>query len=158
MDLFPETLGKPPAPIEYTSATMRNKWDQSRLIVRLIPSWDAQAGLWSVGWFCLIDKALDEHLPLKVTPPNYPWYRPATFPQGRSLDVAQGIAARAVKIVMEQMVEHVGEDILPELRRLQHQIERDAQRWFGAPLILFESPPCALFHTDTRVDAAQLPA
>ena len=132
MDLFPETLGAAPAPIEYESADMRNKWDQPRMLVRLVPSWDAGGGLWSVGWFCMIDKAADEHLPIKSTPPGYPWYRPGQFPQAKGQDVAKAIAARAVKIVMEQMLGYVDRDIWPAVRAAQAQLESDAQRWLGA--------------------------
>lgn len=131
MDLFPETLGAAPAPIEYESADMRNKWGQPRMVVRLIPRWDEVAGLWSVGWLCTIDKAVDEYLPIKSTPAAYPWYRPGQFPQAKGLDVAKAIAARAVKIVMEQMLGYVEQDIWPTVRAVQAQLERDAQRWLG---------------------------
>lgn len=154
MDLFPETLGAPPAPIEYISADLRDKWGYPRMTVRLIPSWDADAGLWSVGWLCRIGQALDEHLPFKPTPPGYPWYRPAEFPQSRSLEIAQAIAARAVKFVMEQTLGYVEEDLHQAVRDAQLQLERDAQRWLGAPPLIFTSPPCALFHSDSRVDPA----
>lgn len=131
MDLFPETFGDAPAPVEYESTDMRDKWGWPRVTVRLVPSWDAQAGLWSVGWFCKIDGAMDEHLPTKPTPAGYPWYRPDSFPQGKSLDVAKAIAARAVKIVMEQALGYVDRDIWPATKDAQERLERDAQRWLG---------------------------
>lgn len=141
MDLFPETLGVALAPIDYVSADLRNQWDQPRMMVRLLPSWDADAGLWSVGWLCVIDKVVDEHLPFKPTPPGYPWYRPADFPQARSLEVAQAIAARAVKFVMEQALGYIEDDLHPTVREAQMQLERDAQRWLGAPPTLRRCEP-----------------
>lgn len=131
MDLFPETLGKAPTPIEYVSPDMLCKWGHPRVTVRLIPSWDEKSGLWYVGWLCMLDKAVDEHLPTKVTPSGYPWYRPGEFPYSKDLDVAKGIAGRAVKIVMEQMLGYVAPDIVPAARLVQDTIEKDAQRWFG---------------------------
>lgn len=132
MDLFPETLGEAPAPIEYESTDMRCKWGYPRVTVRLAPSWDEKTGLWFVGWLCMVDKAVDEHLPKKFTPPGYPWYRPEDFPQAKNLDVAKAVAARAVKIVMEQMVGYVEQDIWPAVRVIQARIEGDARRWLGA--------------------------
>lgn len=132
MDLFPETLGVAPAPIEYESTDMRCKWGSPRVMVRLLPSWNEAAGLWSMGWLCVIDKAVDEHLPMKSTPAGYPWYRPEEFPQAKGLDVAKAVAARAVKIVMEQMLGYVDQEIWPAVRVAQAQLELDAQRWLGA--------------------------
>ncbi|WP_457425601.1 hypothetical protein [Roseateles sp. P5_E7] len=130
-DLFPETAaGKAPA-VQWIGPS-RCKWEHPRVVARLVPSWSAQDG-WRIGWFIQADKCVDEWHP---DAPNkhkqhgaYPWYRLDELPNSPRFAMAAGSAARALKIVLEQMVGHVEPEIHDEIRSLQEQIERQAQDW-----------------------------
>lgn len=132
MDLFPETKGEQPAPLMYASAGVQDKWGYERLDVRLVPRWDAATGLWLVGWFAKADGAMDEWIATRPTPPGWPWYRLDEMPSARNMDVAAAIAARAVKIVLEQMKQYVDLDLWPAIVVVQERLEVDARRWLLA--------------------------
>lgn len=129
MDLFPETHGQQPDPVRYTSQGAQDKWGYERVTVRLVPRWDPATGLWVVGWLANADGALDEWIAGRPTPPRWPWYRPDEQPQGKSLDVGLALAARAVKILLEQMKPYAGADLHPAVTAVQEQLEADARRW-----------------------------
>jgi hypothetical protein len=128
MDLFPETKGEQPAPIKYTTQGVQDKWDYERVEVRLVPRWEPSTGLWLVGWLAKADGALDEWIAGRV-PANWPWYRLDETPQSRSLDMANAVAARGVKIVLEQMKQYVDRDLWPHVTGIQERLEADARRW-----------------------------
>jgi len=129
MDLFPETKGEQPKPVKYTSSGVQDEWGYERVEVRLVPRWDAMTGLWLVGWVAKADGALDEWIAGRVPAPNWPWYRLDETPQGRSLNVATAMAARAVKIVLEQMKQYVEQALVLAITGVQEQLEADARRW-----------------------------
>lgn len=129
MDLFPETKGQQPEPVKYSSQGVQDQWGYERAFVRLVPRWDEATGLWLVGWVAKADGALDEWIAGRAPLPRHPWYRPDDQPQGKSLDVGLAIAARAVKIVLEQFKQYIEIELHPVVTELQEQLEVDARRW-----------------------------
>lgn len=127
-DLFPETLGES-APVLYESADALDKWGYARVVVRLIPKWSEATGLWTVGWFCRVDRAVDEWVPGASIAANWPWYRTDHQPTSRHFAIACAIAARAVKIVIEQMLAHVGPDIAGPARDIEGLLETQVRCW-----------------------------
>ncbi len=132
-DLFPETAtnASGAATVEWHGKLL-DKYAGPRATVRLITSWNQHKG-WLVGWFCLLDKSVDEWHPSNPDAhrrhSNYPWYRLDQMPSSASYGVACGSAARAVKIVMEQMKSYCQPDLVPDVTELQQQIEQQAMAW-----------------------------
>lgn len=133
IDLFPETVTAPAdmKPVEW-NGSMLDKYGHPRATVRLIPVWHQHQG-WVVGWFAMLDKALDEWHPAN---PNawrqlatYPWHRLDEMPRSRSYAVACGQAARGVRLVVAQLQNYCGQDLLPDVVQLQDQIEDQARAW-----------------------------
>jgi hypothetical protein len=133
IDLFPETTTAVAdvQPVEW-HGSMLDKWDSPRATVRLIPVWHQHQG-WVVGWFVQMDTAVDEWHPANPTAyrqhANYPWYRLPEMPTSASYGVACGEAARAAKIVMEQMKSYCQPELVPDAAQLQARIEQQAMAW-----------------------------
>ncbi|WP_407364084.1 hypothetical protein HKW97_23730 (plasmid) [Pseudomonas luteola] len=128
-ELFPETLEALVDPVVF-EGEHRCKFGHATVVVKLLPSWSSDTGLWTVGWFCLVDRSVDEWMPGQRTHAGWPWYRPAQQPCSRSYDIACAVAARAAKIVLEQMLEFTGsEDVNTSVRQLQDRIEKQAMQW-----------------------------
>lgn len=117
-------------PIEYESEELLDKWGHARVVVRLLPSWDANKGIWTVGWFCFVGTAVDEWVPGMGVAPNWPWYRTDVQPSSTAYATACGSAARAVKIVIEQMLSYVDPECAQAARRIEERLEEQARRWF----------------------------
>lgn len=132
-DLFPETAksASEPATVEWHGKLL-DKYDYPRATVRLITTWHQHKG-WVVGWFCMMDTAVDEWHPANPDAhrrhSNYPWYRLDEMPASASYGLACGSAARAVKIVMEQMKAYCQPDLVTDVTQLQQQIEEQAMAW-----------------------------
>lgn len=132
-ELFPETStsASEPATVEWHGKLL-DKWSSPRATVRLITTWHQHKG-WVVGWFCMLDAAADEWHPANPDAHrrhgSYPWYRLDEMPCSASYAVACGNAARAVKIVMEQMKAYCQSDLVPDVTELQTQIEAQAMAW-----------------------------
>lgn len=132
-DLFPETASSvsEPATVEWYGKLL-DKWGSPRATVRLITTWHQHKG-WVVGWFCMMDTALDEWHPANPDAHRkhaaYPWYRLNEMACSASYAMACGSAARAVKIVMEQMKAYCEPDLVPDVTELQMQIEAQAMAW-----------------------------
>lgn len=133
-DLFPETDTVTAAQgIEWHGALL-DKYDSPRVTVRLIDLWHQHRG-YQVGWFCMCDKAMDEWHPANPDAwrrhAAYPWYRPGDgeLPNSGKHAVACGIAARAVRIVLEQMRGFVDPALAGNITTMQDQIERQAEAW-----------------------------
>ena len=130
LELFPETQQQPVAPVEFHSDHLRDKWGHPRITVRLTSQWSEQTGLWTVGWFCLVDRAVDEWLPGGSVTPNWPWYRPNEQPTSTRYAIACASAGRAVKIVIEQMLSTVETpEVVTAAQEIQNRIEDQARRW-----------------------------
>lgn len=130
-DLFPETLGANVEAPEYKSTGCLDHWGGARITVRLIPRWFADEGIWKVGWFCNVDRAVDEWMPGKATPNGWPWYRPSEIASAGTFALACGTAARAVKIVLKQMLEYTDSPEVKEwASRIETQLEVQARDWF----------------------------
>lgn len=133
-DLFPETAGtlaEAAAP-SWTGAEL-DRWGHPRVIARLIPEWSERRG-WVCGWFAQVDQALDEWHPgaadkhLRLA--HYPWYRLDELPNSPRFAIAAGVAARALKIVLEQMASYAEDgDAAQDIRTVQEQIETQARAW-----------------------------
>ena len=132
-DLFPETDTATVAEgIEWNGA-MLDKYGNPRVTVRLIDMWHQHRG-YQVGWFVICDKSVDEWHPKNADEwkrmAAYPWYRPGgELPRSNKHALACGIAARAVKIVMEQMKGYVDPEITGDIQSVQERIEQQAQAW-----------------------------
>lgn len=134
-DLFPETLSNAPhlvgttgpAP-KWESELVDAKWGHPRIVVRLLPRWSTANG-WVCGWFANVDNAVDEWMPGAAVRPNWPWYRPDTQPQSNRFEYAAASAARAVKIVLEQMIAYAELDAAPAVREISERIEVQARTW-----------------------------
>jgi len=131
-DLFPETESATAAQgIEWQGSQL-DKYGGPRVTVRLIDLWHQHRG-YQVGWFAMCDKALDEWHPQNADQwkriANYPWHRPDELPCSNRHAIACGIAARAVKIVLEQMKQHVEPDLVGDIQAVQDRIERQAIAW-----------------------------
>lgn len=130
-DLFPETLGELGPIVAYESKDFCDQYGNPRIVVRLVPKWDDKAGLWTVGWFCNVENAVDEWFPGAGTPANYPWYRTQDQPAAKQLAVACATAARAVKFVLLQMLAYTDSaEVGTNTRRIEAQLEDQARRWF----------------------------
>ena len=132
-DLFPETDTATAAQATEWHGALLDKYDAPRVTVRLIDLWHQHRG-YQVGWFAMCDKAMDEWHPGNADTwkrhAAYPWYRPGgELPNSNKHAVACGIAARAVKIVLEQMKGYVEPDLVGDIANVQDQIERQAQAW-----------------------------
>lgn len=132
-DLFPETIDDTAVEqVEWAGSTLC-KYGHPLVRVRLISVWHQHQG-WQVGWFAQVDNAVDEWHP--KAPRNwkqhatYPWYRLEEMPTSKRYGIACGNAARAVKIVLEQMKGYCGDaGALADVTRLQDQIEVAARAW-----------------------------
>lgn len=133
LSLLPETSNKTNDHAAVWIGVLRDKWDYPRVEVRLISSWTAKHG-WRVGWFIQLDKAVDEWHPSAPGAykrmANYPWYRLDELPSADKFEVAAGVAARAVKIVLAQMLEYAGDEYAKdEALAISDRIEAQAQAW-----------------------------
>lgn len=61
-ELFPETLEALVDPVVF-EGEHRCKFGHATVVVKLLPSWSYDTGLWTVGWFCLVDRSVDEWMP-----------------------------------------------------------------------------------------------
>ncbi len=130
-DLFPETLGELGPLVAYASQDHCDEYGYPRVAVRLVPKWDSASGLWTVGWVCQVDKAVDEWFPGTTPPAGYPYYRTTEQPASRNLAVACAMAARLVKIVMLQMLAYTAcAETISNVKRIEQDLESQAQRWF----------------------------
>jgi hypothetical protein len=133
-DLFPETRGTAPEAPSW-SGQMLDKWGSPRITVRLLPLWEEGTG-WICGWFVLIDRALDEWHPEAPdawrSHAHYPWHRTDEMPRAKTLEVALGQAARGARMVMEQMLGYVEQDVVPDARQVSAAIEERARQWLTA--------------------------
>lgn len=132
-DLFPETIELTKATNAPTwSGSMLDRWGAPLIVTRLVPAWSPAHG-WQVGWYAQVDKCVDEWHPNAATKhlqlANYPWYRLDELPSSRSFAIAAGTAARAMKIVIEQMLSYVDQALHDEVHQVQDAIERQAQAW-----------------------------
>jgi hypothetical protein len=133
-ELFPETAGgalQTRAP-EWVG-TARNRWGHPRVTARLVPEWDDHQG-WKCGWFAQVDQAADEWHPRNPDAhrrlANYPWHRLDELPTSPRFATAAAIAARALKIVLEQMASYAEDgEAAQDIRTVQEQIETQARAW-----------------------------
>lgn len=132
-DLFPETVVKAaPCVTEWRSGLL-DKWDHPRIEFRLIAKWDDVQG-WLCGWLVRLDGALDEWHP---SAPNeykrhasYPWYRLDEMPRSNHFSLAAASAARAARIVLEQMLSYANDAAcVEEARAISSQVEEQARAW-----------------------------
>ncbi len=133
LSLLPETSSKINDQAAVWRGVLLDKWGHSRIVVRLISSWTAKIG-WRVGWFVQLDNAVDEWHPSAPWEyrrmVQYPWYRLDDMPSADRFEVAAGVAARAVKIVLAQMFEYAEDGLSSEeARDISCQIEAQAQAW-----------------------------
>lgn len=133
LDLFPETTDRAaPCVTEWRSALL-DKWGHPRIEFRLISKWDEGSG-WVCGWLVRLDGALDEWHP---SAPNeykrhgqYPWYRLDEMPRSGHFSLAAASAARAGKIVLEQMLAYANDEVcVQEARAISSQVEAQAMTW-----------------------------
>lgn len=118
---------------EVESIHQRDKWGHPRVRVYLTPRYEVGVG-WTVGWFCHADQAVDEYIVGHPTPADYPWHRPGqSAPSGERL-IAMASAARAVKIVLEQMKSYVEKDCQKIIQFIQDRLEAYAMEWLQFPL------------------------
>lgn len=134
LSLLPETCSKTNDQAAVWSGELLDKWGYPRVEVRLISSWTATQG-WQVGWFVKLDGAVDEWHPSAPAAhkrmSNYPWYRLDKLPNSERFEVAAGVAARALKIVLAQMLESAADgQARDEATTLSERIEVQAQAWF----------------------------
>lgn len=137
LDLFPETGLKANACVTEWRSALLDKWGHSRIEFRLISKWDEVQG-WVCGWLVRLDGALDEWHP---SAPNeykrhssYPWYRLDEMPQSGHFNIAAASAARAGKIVLEQMLVYANDAAcVEEARSISSQVEKQAMAWLSDP-------------------------
>lgn len=133
LSLLPETGSKINDHAAEWCGVLLDKWGHPRIVVRLISSWTAKLG-WQVGWFIQLDNAVDEWHPSAPNAykrmANYPWYRLDELPNSARFEIAAGAAARAVKIVLAQMLEYAMDgQASEEAVTISHRIEAQAQTW-----------------------------
>jgi len=132
--LFPELDAIDKPALHEWSGRSVNKYGSPRVHVRILAIWHQHHG-WMAGWFAQVDKALDEWHPSnpnawRAHPGPYPWYRLDELPRSRQHDIAAGNAARAVKIVLEQMKAYAEDEAATQdTQQLQDDIERQARAW-----------------------------
>lgn len=132
-DLFPETLGGPVLPVRFDSSLLCEKYQTPLAAAEFRPLWDDKNGVWTIGWFCYVCRAsADEWIVGKETPADWPWYRPASPPTGRDLNVALAVAARAMKIVLAQIKQYGRPKAAKAADELIDVLELQARRWLGA--------------------------
>lgn len=133
LSLLPETSREPNDHAAAWIGVLRDKWNHPRVNVRLISSWTAKHG-WRIGWFVQLDSAVDEWHPSAPDAykriAHYPWYRLDALPNSDHFEVAAGIAARGVKIVLAQMLEYAADGLSKdEVSVISDRIETQAQLW-----------------------------
>lgn len=133
-DLFPETLPGAPQREHRFCGQLVDTWGYPRVTVRLVGLWSAQDAGWRVGWLAQLDRAVDEWHPANESKhlkmPNYPWYRLPELPRSRQFDVAAAAAGRAVKIVLEQMIQYTDDaGAIADARALSETIDAQARAW-----------------------------
>lgn len=133
-DLFPELAEHAPCISTEWAGQLQCQYGHPRVVVRLIARWDAAACLWHCGWLVNLDKALDEWHPHAPDAwrrhGSWPWYRTDDMPTGKTLATARANAARAAKIVLEQMQPYAADPaVADEARALSQQIEDQARAW-----------------------------
>lgn len=130
-DLFPETQGQI-LPEEWLSDS-KDRYGFPLVVVRLLSKWEEIDGMWHVGWLVNAGTALDEWHPNNPDAykahSDYPWYRLETLPMGKTRNLALGIAGRAAKIVLAQMLPYIDTSLHAEVTRIQEQIEQQARMW-----------------------------
>lgn len=133
LSLLPETSRKANDYAAVWTGVLLDKWSRPRIEVRLISDWTSKHG-WRIGWFVQLDNAVDEWHPsmpsahLRIA--NYPWYRLDELPNSDHFEVAAGVAARALKIVLAQMLEYVADSqVTEEAAAISERIELQAQAW-----------------------------
>ncbi|MBC3871765.1 hypothetical protein [Undibacterium oligocarboniphilum] len=132
-DLFPETVNGVVPVRRFESTLCDPKWGNPRALAELRPQWNASSGEWVIGWFCFVEKAsADEWLHGQNTPQSWPWYRPGSQPNGKELDVALAVAARALKIVLTQIKEYAQPEAAKAADELIERLETEARKWLGA--------------------------
>ena len=132
-DLFPETTVKAAPCVTEWRSKLLDKWGHPRIEFRLIGKWDEVQG-WVCGWLVRLDGALDEWHP---SAPNeykrhvsYPWYRLDEMPRSDHFSLAAASAARAGKIVLEQMLAYANDGAcVEEARAISGQVEEQARAW-----------------------------
>lgn len=132
--LFPETETTATAPAEAVSwqGPSLCKYGLPLVTVRLLPAWSPSEG-WRIGWCAQVGKCVDEWHPAAPNRhrehPSYPWYRLDEMAASDRFAIAAGSAARALKIVLEQMLGYAEPELRAEVHELQEAIERQAQDW-----------------------------
>ncbi len=132
-DLFPESMpesGKPPPRPRWVSTQVDPKYSMPLITVELIPSWSAKDA-WVIGWCVMVDKvSADEWMPGTKTRDGWPWYRPDDQPSGLAFGTAAGVAARAAKIVLAQILTYTADpETLAAGRDVSDAMELRARRW-----------------------------
>ena len=133
-ELFPETAGGlAHAVVPSWTGTELDRWGHPRVTARLVPEWSERCG-WVCGWFAQVDQAVDEWHPgapdkhLRLA--HYPWHRLDELPNSPRFAIAAGVAARALKIVLEQMVSYTDDPAtVTDIRKVQELIETQARAW-----------------------------
>lgn len=133
-DLFPETA-QTAAPIATSwTGQLADQWGHPRVALRLLSQWQEKTGLWHCGWFVQLDRAVDEWHPAHphkhAAAASYPWYRLSELPCSRRFGIAAANAARAARIVLEQMQAYA-EDAAgaQDARDLSDRVEAQARQW-----------------------------
>lgn len=138
--LHAKEVDLPAKPIFFRSENCVDKWGNPRTEVILRPQFDEPYG-WRVGWACIGDRSVDEWLVGRKTKAGWPWYRPSAI-QSSEAKVACALAARAVKIVLEQMKEHASDQGgVDSIQWVQDRLEAQAREWLQHPLEFPEIAP-----------------
>lgn len=106
-----------------------------RVQVELLMSWNPVQS-WVCGWHILIDRSGDEWNPLVPdaykSHSYYPWYRPAEMPHGKNQMLVAIEALRAARIVVEQMIHYMTDEVGREdARTVSNQMEKQIRDWLG---------------------------
>jgi hypothetical protein len=137
LDLFPETMAHAPQLEHAFRGSLVDAWDAARVNVRLIGLWSTDDAGWRVGWFVQLDHAVDEWHPAAEgrhrSMAQYPWYRLGELPRSGRFNVAAALAARAAKIVLEQMTPYAEDEaVVADARTLSEHIDTQARAWLPA--------------------------
>jgi hypothetical protein len=133
IDLFPETIQAQPINIEagqWQGQMLDPKWQQPLIEIRLLPVWSE---LWTVGWFIQCGNCVDEWHPRNPKAwrahSSYPWHRIDQMPQGLHLATGMANAARAVRLVLAQMITWCPPEMHADITQVSDAIEAQARQW-----------------------------
>lgn len=131
-DLFPETTNAVTTFMTFEGKAL-DKFSMPRVSVSLLMSWNPQ-NYWVCGWLIVMDRSGDEWTPVA---PNeyqkhayYPWYRTPDMPSGRNQKIVAAAALRMAKIVVEQMIHYMHDEVgRLDARTVSERMETQARQW-----------------------------